>query len=118
MIDHDFSLVMRGGRRVASCTHCEYETYPDLEASQRHHLGECPGLGRALPPEYIPDKFVGHMPIEKITDVMEPLEARTKTRENKATIIIDLAEGKNAAEFLEFVANAIRERHQLRITVE
>ena len=56
------------------------------------------------------------------TDPIDPLEviaaARTKTERTAATMIIDLADGEQAAEFLEFVAAAVRKRARLRITVE
>lgn len=55
-------------------------------------------------------------PIEPIIE--EPVESRTKTTPTRATIVIDLADHDDAAAFLEFVAHAIRERRQLRITVE
>lgn len=56
------------------------------------------------------------------TDPIEPLEvvavARTRTERTAATIIIDLADEEMAAEFLEFIAAAVRKRARLRITVE
>jgi hypothetical protein len=58
--------------------------------------------------------------MEPLVRDAEPAESRTKTRETRSTIVVDLECGTTeaVAAFLEFVALAVRERRQLRITVE
>ena len=74
----------------------------------------------------MPTRFLGQPPVEKPTEPIAPLdhpelaESRTKTRETRSTLIVDLEDGTGAtvAAFLECVAVAVRERRQIRITVE
>jgi hypothetical protein len=123
-----FELVQRASGQILRCTVCGWESLATEYPMALAHARKCALRSR----EDMPTRYIGQTPIPRAgvhefpTDPIEPLvmqelaDSRTKTRETKQTIIVDLEDGTTnaVAAFLEFVALAVRERRQLRITVE